>query len=838
MSKNQNTKKNKDNMRIDSLFKLDFTYKEIIEKLTLTNEERDIALNQKMDYNKVGYAVNILLLKSMSIMVNDLKLFKEEHKESFEYICRQVNVNSSVDVDKYCNKTYLKQRANILKNTGYRAFKENDEMIKKAFNIAMSTSSRFEMIRDFIEYLKNNKVILPKRYKIEKIINSAVKNSDEYIYKRIVEQVQCKELVERFISTDYSRLSDFNTVKNLGANKNEKNKRRSDIEKKIEILEKYDFNVDLKFMHVSKREKLYEQVRDIKRENIARIKDENKRIVYILIFIKLYKQNLINELIIYDRGKYNKKTKKLITVKNINLIYERFINKVIVNKNIENRYKMEVFIQLMINGCNGYKEVCGKYVLNNYNDIYINKEEYDTFKKEIILGEYTSEENKLLISNIDMIIEKDDREKTGSYYTESMLVDTAHKLIIQEYGYDWYDKYTVYDCAAGTNNLTKNYKFRSLYTSTLENQELEASKMYNKEAVKFRYDFLNDREDELPDSLLEKLKNNEKLIFFINPPYKKLEHINTKIGYEMASKNLGASSKQLITQFLYRILKLKNKYKLTNVHIVMFSDVNFMQRPWYKTFRDKFLNHFDFRKGALFDSKYFNGVSSNWPVSLNMWDCKSNTSNSKNYFRHELIEYDREYIDKLKFKIIYNTDNIGRLGDWVKDNIKSCDEDGVAYFENLGYKVEENNICKISEEETRGSIKVGQDNISIISSIFAARRLIKKAWGCGKNTIDNYLVPNLEHWYYEEWNKDARVYMIFHESTRESIDILGDNIFVDEYYKKLIDKSNISKESKELLIEVINVANTSKKWTKELDILFEKLSKRMEQYVYVLGFLK
>lgn len=821
--------------RIDNLFRLNYSYKDIIRELTLTTEEREKTLKQKTDYNRVAYATNILLLKSMSIMTNDLNLFKKENKDAFEYICKQVNVNTDVDISKYCNKTYLRHRASILKEMNYTRFNETDEIRKKLFNIVMSTSSRFEIIRYFIQYLKDNKIVLPSRQTLEKLVNKAIKYSDDYIYKKIVEQVTEKEHIEGFISTSFNRLTDFNTVKNLGKNKSEKNKRRGDIEKKIEVIERYELNIDLKFIHINKRKQLYERVEHIRRESIAKIKDENKRIAYIIIFIKLYEQKLKDELIIYDRNKYSKNIRKLVTKRNLISIYERFDNKVIINNNIKSRYKIEIFLDLVINGCKGYKKVEDKYILNNYKDIYINKREYDIFKKEIILSKYTSKEKKEILSNADMIIERQERSKTGSYYTSQNIVSAVHSIMIQEFGANWYNEYIVYDSAAGTNNLTRDYKFKNLYTSTLEQQELEASKMYNKEAIKFRYDFINDTNNELQISLIKKFKNNEKIIFFINPPYKKLkENLKTQIGHEMNLRGLGVSSEQLITQFLYRILKLKEKYNLTNVHIAMLSDINFMQRPGYKSFRDIFLEEFEFRRGAIFDSKNFEGVSGNWPVSFNIWNIKNNNNVSKNYFKHELIE---ESIDKLNFKTIYNTDNIERLTDWIKNNIKSSDSEVVAYFKNLGYKVEENSVCKIIEEKTKGSIEVGQDNISIISSVFAARKLIKNEWG--KNTIDNYLVPDITHWYYKKWNRDANIYMIFHESVREYTNVLEDEIFINEDYKNLIDKVDISYEAKELLIEAINVANSERKeWTVELDMLYKRLSNKMEQYVYVLGFLK
>ena len=43
-------------------------------------------------------------------------------------------------------------------------------------------------------------------------------------------------------------------------------------------------------------------------------------------------------------------------------------------------------------------------------------------------------------------------------------------------------------------NLTRDYKFKELYCSTIEESDLKTAEQmkYNPEAVKFQYDFLND----------------------------------------------------------------------------------------------------------------------------------------------------------------------------------------------------------------------------------------------------------------------------------------------------------------------------------------------------------
>lgn len=103
----------------------------------------------------------------------------------------------------------------------------------------------------------------------------------------------------------------------------------------------------------------------------------------------------------------------------------------------------------------------------------------------------------------DATTEMKHRRNKGQFYTPTLFVDYAHKMISEALGDDWKEQYVVFDSACGTGNLTKDYRFKELYCSTLEDAELEIGKVNNPEAIKFQYDFLNDDLEKLPKGLLE-----------------------------------------------------------------------------------------------------------------------------------------------------------------------------------------------------------------------------------------------------------------------------------------------------------------------------------------------
>jgi len=78
-----------------------------------------------------------------------------------------------------------------------------------------------------------------------------------------------------------------------------------------------------------------------------------------------------------------------------------------------------------------------------------------------------------------------------SFFTPTLWVDEGHKLLTENLGEDWKQEYVVWDCACGTLNLTRDYRFGEAYCSTLIQDDVDTANQmnFNPEAVKFQYDF-------------------------------------------------------------------------------------------------------------------------------------------------------------------------------------------------------------------------------------------------------------------------------------------------------------------------------------------------------------
>jgi len=413
-----------------------------------------------------------------------------------------------------------------------------------------------------------------------------------------------------------------------------------------------------------------------------------------------------------------------------------------------------------------------------------------------------------------------ERKKQGEFFTPTIWVDEAHQMISDQFGSDWKEKYIVWDCAWGTGNLTRDYKFSNLFCSTLHDSDINTAKQMkiNPEATKFQFDFLNDdlellKEPDYAPELYKALQEGKEILFLINPPYgtssgnKNLNGIKKNIstnfvGEEMKLLKMGDAQKQLYTQFLYRISKLKN-----NVKISLFSPTAFLTGVYYKKFRKLFYDDFNFCDGFIMNSTEFADVKS-WSLSFSIWN------NSEIIKTNKCIYYIKELDDNLEIKNInkkeiYNTDYIKSANKWIREN-NNFDKIGypqtssalntrkngngawfdksIGFFYNAGNSIQTNttnqSLFTLPFYGDAQGFPFGEDKLKIISSIFTARKSIQSNW---KNDKDEYIAPTeaiLNSPNYIQWNNDAIVYSLFNTSSNQS------SMRQIEYKEKLWDIKN------------------------------------------------
>ena len=314
-----------------------------------------------------------------------------------------------------------------------------------------------------------------------------------------------------------------------------------------------------------------------------------------------------------------------------------------------------------------------------------------------------------------------------------------------------------------------------------------------------RPDDLVQFDSKIPQGLYEALQKNKPIVFLINPPYgmaangfastnsSKEGIAKTKINKLMLNENIGACSQNLYAQFLYRILRIKEVFHLTNCHIGLYSPSLFLTGPSWKTFRKRFLTNFSFVKACQFQASHFADVSDSWGISFSIWKC-GDTADKEN-FQYELIDDVEGEIATLGTKNVYNIDSQMSAMEWVKSTKKSANKRDcitaksainisntvkpvgaeVAFFVNDRNNVDANasDVYLMTMPVSRhvSTLDINDDNFTKCTALFAARKLIEKNW---VNSKDEYMAPYEAHPKFQEFVNDSIVYSLFNSSSNQS----------------------------------------------------------------------
>jgi hypothetical protein len=523
-----------------------------------------------------------------------------------------------------------------------------------------------------------------------------------------------------------------------------------------------------------------------------------------------------------------------ITQHNITEVFSYFEKNVLGKHNLTTNQLANLFIQTLVNPNEHYLHPKKKKTLvtKSFGEVGLKSNESFTSFFGHFSHDYTPKQKELLTSIVDRLIEDTTRRKQGEFFTPTIWVDKAHEYIASVFGDDWKEKYVVWDPAWGTGNLTRDYKFKELYVSTLNYSDIQTAEQmgYNPEAVKFQFDFLNDDYDFLPQGLRDAIEGGREIIVLMNPPYatandldnvksdetKSKEGVaNTLIKQKMLDDKLGGCSDQLYAQFLYKIYT-----EIKTASVCMFSPPLLLTGNSFKNFRNKINFEDNFIGGYLMNSKHFADVSS-WGLTFSIFSKTRNNNN--NIFEYDVLDLDTDLtIISLGKKRLYNTDSKKSLNDWVKvksklndtfPNFKSglsvgnkdrkFNSKAYSYFVTNGNNVEKNESnCYFipgPPNNNNAGTSVFGENFNKACVTFVARKLIENSW---INSKDEYLAPNEQHPDYEKFSRDSLVYSLFNNSSQQS------SLRQVTYKDKLWDiKNEFFWMSKEEMMELANNTN-------------------------------
>ena len=488
-----------------------------------------------------------------------------------------------------------------------------------------------------------------------------------------------------------------------------------------------------------------------------------------------------------------------ITEHNIASIFEYFRDRVILKKDALSANELvTVFIGLITNDDSYCLHPRKKNTLITPNgNIPVNSASFASFFDQYA-REYTPQERMNFTAIADRLLEDTTRRRQGAFFTPTKFVDFAHRMIEKELGENWRDEYVVYDCCCGSLNLTRDYRFKELYCSTLDKGELELGSRYNPEATKWQMDFLNDGDECFDKGLIKAFEQDKPIVFFINPPYgtactydnnAKAGTNNTAIRDEMNTTKFGGSE-NLQHQFMYRITKLVQKYHLTNAYFALFSKPIWLSGSKQGKFLKNFSSQWECKDAYLFQASHFADVSDAWGISLTLWKSDNQATPITEYNMKLIDILDDGSIDVVGHHTIYNSAFFNKASDWVREQIPRCLDmacfpstsngllikesqiqavrNQLGYFHNNANSIQYNptyvGLYSMSFASAHG-LPVLKENFTRCTALFTARKLVDGNW---VNDKDEYLAPNGNHPEYKRFEADAIVYSLFHNSSNQT----------------------------------------------------------------------
>lgn len=462
---------------------------------------------------------------------------------------------------------------------------------------------------------------------------------------------------------------------------------------------------------------------------------------------------------------------------------------------------------------------------------------------------------------LDRLTRDDFRRFTGEFYTPIPYATKAIDYIERVIGHNWWEKgYRLWDMAAGTGNLEYNLPEEALprcYISTLLVDDANYCSRLYPTSTCFQYDYLNDdvnllfKSDMNVDSLGVKTKMPQKLrddlnnpdikwIVFINPPFvtaniskKETDNSKDKVSMTavrdlMTKEGMGETSRELFSQFLWRISKeFNNKTAILG----MFSKTKYINANNDQKMRDIFFKY-KYESGFVFNSKNFSGNRGKFPIGFLIWNLSKKIPLEDQTISLDIFDdIDNDSVYKIGKTIVPSKERNEFLSKWcpryknthimppfssatkiAKQNkdIRDRVADGfLCSLMSLGNDFQHQNYTALfsGPEASAGAFSVVPANFEKAMITHTVRRLPKANW---LNDRDQWMQPNKE--LPEEFVSDCVVWSLFSGSnnTVSMKDVKYDGKtyqIVNELYPYLLDEVKNWRCSLSIIESSISSAN-------------------------------
>ncbi|MGL4912203.1 MAG: Tn3 family transposase [Romboutsia sp.] len=244
-------------------------------------------------YVSLGYALQYIFLKNRKISI--LNIHDKIPTSIINYISEQLKC-SSKELYKYWDikNTKLRHFKEISNEFDFTKFNFNDENKSILHSIIWTTDNKYIIVRDFIEEMKANKVLIPKLSSIETIVSQEISNINTSIHKNVYNQIEDLSKLDNILSIEKNGISTFSRIKNISVNVSSNGVK--ELLKLIKEIDSYGNLIDLSFLNENKIRYLYTKVLRYNKFKLERL-DDYKKYSYLAMFLYFKRKDFTDMVI-------------------------------------------------------------------------------------------------------------------------------------------------------------------------------------------------------------------------------------------------------------------------------------------------------------------------------------------------------------------------------------------------------------------------------------------------------------------------------------------------------------------------------------------------------------
>jgi len=269
---------------------------------TMTPYDIEIIMNHRRDYNRIGFAVQLGIIRYCGWSLSQVK---EIPDIVLEYISRQIKINKEeFMLYKKREATKNKHLEEIVREYNYHYF--NNYQYKKISSFlyphAMETSNAIHLIDSTLEELRKNKVFLPAISTIERIVWEVRDKAEKAIFNFISKSLSSeqKNKIDVIIEGKFDNSKTFLNWLNTSPGYASPDAFLKVIEK-LEFIKNIDLKINLNFIPQNRLKQLAKLGASYEPFSFRRF-DEEKRYAILVVYLLDLSQNLIDQAIeINDR---------------------------------------------------------------------------------------------------------------------------------------------------------------------------------------------------------------------------------------------------------------------------------------------------------------------------------------------------------------------------------------------------------------------------------------------------------------------------------------------------------------------------------------------------------